>query len=438
MFKNFIEGLKNIFKIPELRDKVVFTLAMLIVYRLGCHIPTPGINTEALSVFMKAQQGGILGFLDLFTGGAFKTFSVCALGVMPYISSSIIMQLLTPVIPALEKLAKEGDAGRKKINQYTRYGAVALCAIQAWSMTFLMHSIGRGIVNNWSISFQLMTVLTLTTGTMFLVWLGERITEKGIGNGMSMIIFAGIVARIPTEIINTIKLIQQDALSLVTVIAVAIGMLIIIAFVVLIQTAARRIPVQYAQRVVGRKVYGGASTYLPLKVDFSGVIAIIFASSVLSVPAMIAKPFNDNVFFEAIVNWLSPGAPVYLFLYAGLVIFFCFFYTAVVFNPVDVAENIKKYGGFIPGVRPGEPTAKFIDFTLTRITLVGAVSIAAIAVLPDILMRTVNIPFYFGGTSLLIVVGVALDTMKQIESHLLMRHYDGFMKDNKLKSRAGF
>jgi preprotein translocase subunit SecY len=438
MFKSFFEGLRNIFKIPELRDRVLFTLIMLMIYRLGCHVPIPGINAEALSSYMKAQQGGILGFLDLFTGGAFKTFSICALGVMPYISSSIIMQLLTPVIPALEKLSKEGDAGRKKISQYTRYGAVVLCAIQAWTMTFMMHSIDRGIVNNWGISFQLITVLTLTTGTMFLVWLGERVTEKGIGNGMSLIIFAGIVARIPTEIINTYRLWMNNELSIITITLVLTGMLAIIAFVVMIQTAARRIPVQYAQRVVGRKVYGGAATYLPLKVDFSGVIAIIFASSVLSVPAMIAKPFADNVFFEAIVNWLSPGQAVYLILYGVLVMFFCFFYTAVVFNPVDVAENIKKYGGFIPGVRPGEPTAKFIDYTLTRVTFVGAVSIVAIAIIPDILMRTVNIPFYFGGTSLLIVVGVALDTMKQIESHLLMRHYDGFMKDSKLKSRAGF
>ncbi|MCX5776594.1 MAG: preprotein translocase subunit SecY [Candidatus Firestonebacteria bacterium] len=438
MFKSFFEGLRNIFKIPDLRSRVVFTLGMVMIYRLGCHIPTPGINTEALSAFMNSQKGGILGFLDLFTGGAFKTFSICALGVMPYISSSIIMQLLTPVIPGLEKLSKEGDAGRKKISQYTRYGAVALCAVQAWSMTFLMHSIGKGIVNNWSLGFQLTTVLTLTTGTMFLVWLGERITEKGIGNGMSMIIFVGIVARIPMEIFNTYRLWVNGELDIITILFVVAGMIAIIGFVVLIETAARRIPVQYAQRTVGRKSYGGGSTYLPLKVDFSGVIAIIFASSVLSVPSMIAKPFNDNVFFEAIVYYLSPGQSVYLIIYGILVIFFCFFYTAVVFNPVEVAENIKKYGGFIPGVRPGEPTAKFIDYTLTRVTFVGAFSIAAIAILPDIVMKQVNIPFYFGGTSLLIVVGVALDTMKQIESHLLMRHYDGFMKDSKLKSRAGF
>lgn len=438
MLKNLIEAFKNIFKIPELKKRVLFTLAMLLVYRVGCHIPTPGINAQALAEWMKSQAGGILGFLDLFTGGAFKTFSVFALGIMPYISSSIIMQLLTAVIPALEKLSKEGETGRKKITQYTRYGTVLLCAIQSFAMTYMMHKVGKGIVIHWGLGFQLLTVLTLTTGTIFIMWLGERITEKGIGNGMSLLIFAGIVARIPAEIVNTFKLLKTGELSAFLVIFVIAGMVAIIAFVVFIETGARRIPVQYAQRIIGRKVYGGQSTYLPLKVDFSGVIAIIFASSVLSSVSMLFKVVPNNMFFETIAGWLSPGAIPYIIMYAILIIFFCYFYTAVIFNPVDVAENIKKYGGFIPGVRPGEPTAKFIDFSLTRITLVGAIAIAFIAVLPDILMRTMNIPFYFGGTSLLIVVGVALDTMKQIESHLLMRHYDGFMKDSKLKSRAGF
>ncbi|MFH1825532.1 MAG: preprotein translocase subunit SecY [Candidatus Firestonebacteria bacterium] len=438
MLKNLFEAFKNIFKIPELKNRVLFTLAMLLVYRLGCQVPTPGINASALASFMKTQAGGILGFLDLFTGGAFSTFSVCALGIMPYISMSIIMQLLTAVIPTLEKLAKEGESGRKKITQYTRYGTVILCAIQSYGMTFMMHHVGKGIVKDWGIGFQLMTVITLTTGTMFIMWLGERITEKGIGNGMSLLIFAGIVARVPAEIINTFKLVKSGALQPFFVLFVAVGMIIVVAFVVFIETGARRIPVQYAQRIVGRKVYGGASTYLPLKVDFSGVIAIIFASSVASMPGMLGKFFPNNMFFETIVTWFSPGALVYSIIYVILIVFFCFFYTAVIFNPVDVAENIKKYGGFIPGVRPGEPTAKFIDYTLTRITLVGAIAIAFIAILPDILMRSMNIPFYFGGTSLLIVVGVALDTMKQIESHLLMRHYEGFMKDSKLKSRAGF
>lgn len=438
MLKNLIEALKNIFKIPELKNRVLFTVSILFIYRVGCHVPTPGIDTVALQEFMKSQTSGMLGFLDLFTGGAFSTFSVFALGVMPYISASIIMQLLTAVIPALEKLAKEGETGRKKITQYTRYGTVLLCIVQASAMTMMMNSIGKGIVKDWGILFQVTTVITLTTGTIFIMWLGERITEKGIGNGMSLLIFIGIVARIPIEIINTGKLVSMGELSPVTVLLVLCGMLLITAFVVFIQTGARRIPIQYAQRIVGRKVMGGQSTYLPLKVDFSGVIAIIFASSILSVPPMLIKFFPVNAFTETISGFLSPASIVYSIFYGGLIIFFCYFYTAVVFNPVEVAENIKKYGGFIPGVRPGEPTAKFIDYTLTRVTLVGALSIVLIAIIPDILMRTLNIPFYFGGTSLLIAVGVALDTTRQIESHLLMRHYEGFMKDGKLKSRAGF
>jgi preprotein translocase subunit SecY len=438
VLKNLIEALKNIFKIPELKNRVLFTVSILFIYRVGCHVPTPGIDTVALQEFMKSQTSGMLGFLDLFTGGAFSTFSVFALGVMPYISASIIMQLLTAVIPALEKLAKEGETGRKKITQYTRYGTVLLCIVQASAMTMMMNSIGKGIVKDWGILFQVTTVITLTTGTIFIMWLGERITEKGIGNGMSLLIFIGIVARIPIEIINTGKLVSMGELSPVTVLLVLCGMLLITAFVVFIQTGARRIPIQYAQRIVGRKVMGGQSTYLPLKVDFSGVIAIIFASSILSVPPMLIKFFPVNAFTETISGFLSPASIVYSIFYGGLIIFFCYFYTAVVFNPVEVAENIKKYGGFIPGVRPGEPTAKFIDYTLTRVTLVGALSIVLIAIIPDILMRTLNIPFYFGGTSLLIAVGVALDTTRQIESHLLMRHYEGFMKDGKLKSRAGF
>lgn len=309
MLKSLIEAFKNIFKIPELKNKVLFTLAMLVVYRLGCHVPTPGINAKALAAFMDTQKGGILGFLDLFTGGAFKTFSVFALGIMPYISTSIIMQLLTAVIPALEKLSKEGETGRKKITQYTRYGTVLLCAIQAYFMTFTMHRIGKGIVIDWNLGFQIVTVITLTTGTIFIMWLGERITEKGIGNGMSLLIFAGIVARIPAEIVNTFKMVQTGALQLFMVLFVAIGMIAITAFVVFIETGARRIPVQYAQRIVGRKVYGGASTYLPLKVDFSGVIAIIFASSVLSMPGMIGKflqnPDKPNIIIEYLVAWSS-------------------------------------------------------------------------------------------------------------------------------------
>ncbi|MEI7904105.1 MAG: preprotein translocase subunit SecY [Candidatus Firestonebacteria bacterium] len=439
MLKSLVEGLTNIFKIPELKTKVLFTLGMILVYRIGCHVPTPGVDAAVLAAAMKTQAGGVLGFLDLFSGGAFNKFSVFALGIMPYISTSIIMQLLQAVIPSLEKLAKEGEAGKKKITQYTRYGTVLICIVQGSAMTYFMHSAIPGAVKNWGLSFQLTTIITLTAGTIFIMWLGEKMTEKGIGNGMSMIIFAGIVARIPIEIINTGSMIRAGALNAVWVVPVIVGMVALVGFVVLISTGARRIPVQYAQRVVGRRVYGGQSTYLPLKVDFSGVIAIIFASSILSVPAMILQSFSVNIPWLAMIgNWFSPGQAVYSVLYALLIIFFCYFYTAVVFNPPDIAENIKKYGGFIPGVRPGEPTAQFINYSLTRVTLVGALAIVVIALIPDLSMRVMNIPFYFGGTSLLITVGVALDTMKQIESHLLMRNYEGFMKDSKLKSRAGF
>lgn len=435
-----IESIKNIFKIPELKKRIFFTLGILAVYRLGCHVPTPGIDAQALAHFFKAQAGGILGFLDLFTGGAFFKFSVFSLGVMPYISSSIIMQLLTSVVPFLEKLAKEGEAGRKKITQYTRYGTVVLCAIQSFALASFMLHPGGGIklVTLNPTYFYFLTVLTLTTGTIFIMWLGEQITERGIGNGMSIIIFVGIVARLPIEIADLSKLVISGERSLFFVLMVLAGVVALIAFVVFIQTGHRKIPIQYAQRIVGRKVYGGQSTYLPLKVDISGVIAIIFASSVLQFPATIAQFFQNNVFMNIIKIWLSPGHVIYYLLYSGLIMFFCYFYTAIVFNPVDIAENIKKYGGFIPGVRPGKPTAEFIDRVLTRITLVGATTIAIIAVIPDLASQASNLHFYFGGTSVLITVGVALDTMKQIESHLLMRHYDGFVKQGKLKSRGWF
>jgi preprotein translocase subunit SecY len=433
-----IEAFKNAFKIPELKTRIIFTLAMVAVYRLGSHVPTPGINAHALSEFFKTQTGGILGFLDLFSGGALRTFSIFALGIMPYISTSIIMQLLTAVIPYLERLAKEGESGRKKITQYTRYGTVVLCAVQAFGMTYMMHNIGKGIVVNWGLSFQIMTVITLTTGTIFIMWLGEQITERGIGNGMSILIFAGIVARIPMEIANTAKLVISGEQNLFLILFILALIIASVAFVVYIQAANRKIPIQYAQRIIGRRVYGGQNTYLPLKVDHSGVIAIIFASSVIMFPATIAKYFQNNIIMETISGWLSPGAILHNVLYVIFIIFFCYFYTAITFNPVDIAENVKKYGGFIPGVRPGKPTSDYIDKILTRITIVGAVAVALIAILPDMVARYGNIPFYFGGTSLLIVVGVALDTTKQIESHLLMRHYDGFMKSGKLKSRAGF
>lgn len=433
-----IEAFKNTFRIPELKKRIIFTLAMVAVYRLGSHVPTPGIDAHALSEFFKTQTSGILGFLDLFTGGALRTFSVFALGIMPYISTSIIMQLLTAVIPYLERLAKEGEAGRKKITQYTRYGTVVLCAIQSFGMTYMMHNLGKGIVVNWGIPFQLMAVVTLTAGTIFIMWIGEQITERGIGNGMSIIIFAGIVARIPMEIANTAKLVISGEQSLFLVLFILAILLGAVGFVVYIEAAHRKIPIQYAQRIVGRKIYGGQSTYLPLKVDHSGVIAIIFASSIIMFPATIATYFQNNIIMETIADWLSPGTVFHNLLYIVFIIFFCYFYTAITFNPVDIAENVKKYGGFIPGVRPGKPTSDFIDKILTRVTLVGAVAVALIAIIPDIIARYGNIPFYFGGTSLIIVVGVALDTVKQIESHLLMRHYDGFMKSGKIKARTGF
>ncbi len=437
MFKNLFEGLANIFKIPELKKKVLFTLGIILVYRIGCHVVTPGINGELLAQKMAENAGGPLGFLDLFTGGAFNKFSVFALGIMPYISTSIIMQLLQAVIPSLEKLAKEGESGRKKITQYTRYGTVVLCVIQSSAMTVMMEQ--YGLVVDPGMGFKLMTVLTLTAGTIFIMWLGEKITENGIGNGMSMLIFAGIVSRIPAEMIGIGKFIGAGATNGLLVAVVFTFVIFLVGVVVFFSTAARRIPVQYAQRVVGRRVTGGQSTYLPLKVDFAGVIAIIFSSSILSLPGILAQTLGSRIpFLKMLAEWFSAGSLVYMSLYSILIIFFCYFYTAVVFNPPDIAENIKKYGGFIPGVRPGQPTADFIQYSLDRVVLVGAVFIVFIAVVPDIIMRQTHINFYFGGTSLLIAVGVALDTMKQIESHLLMRHYEGFMKDSKLKSRAGF
>ncbi len=436
----------NIFRVPELKSRVLFMLGMLFVYRLGCHVPTPGVNVAAMNQFFASQQSGLLGFLNLFSGGALKQFSVFSLGVMPYISMSIILQLLTAVIPALEKLAKEGEAGRRKITQYTRYGTVALCIIQGTGTTYMLRSMGENLVYEWSLGFQMITVLTLTAGTVFLMWLGEQITEYGVGNGMSILIFAGIVAALPGEFYNTARLFKVGSVSIFGFIFFVVFTLATVVFVVYLQQGARKIPVQYATRVVGRQVFRGQSTQLPLKVDYSGVIAVIFASSILVFPAQIARYLQSVApeegwafnFFEFIGRHLSHGAFVYYVLYSALIVFFCYFYTAIAFNPNDLAENMKKYGGFIPGIRPGQPTAQFIDRTLTRITIWGALAVCAVAVFPDLVVMKMNIPIYFGGTSLLIVVGVALDTMKQIESHLLMRHYDGFMKKGRLKGRSAF
>ncbi len=445
-----IEAFINTFRIPELRKKILFTLVMIGIYRLGSHIPVPGINGGALRRFFETQNGGVLGFLDLFSGGALNRYSIFALGIMPYISTSIIMQLLTTVIPSLEKLAKEGgEMGRKKITQYTRYGTVLLSAIQAFGSTYMLKNLpsfeGQSIIIQWGIGFQLMTVLTLTAGTIFVMWMGEQITERGIGNGMSLLIFGGIVSRLPTEFWSMKTLLDAGTVSLFGLLFFVAVMVLLTAFTTVIQQAHRKIPVQYAQRIIGRKVYGGQSTHLPLKVDHSGVVAVIFASSVLIIPSMVAQ-YVQNIksttllqsFLRFIIAWFSPGALFYNICYATLIIFFCYFYTAIIFNPADVAENIKKYGGFIPGIRPGQPTAQYIDHALVRITLGGSLAVALIAILPDYLAKHMSLSWYFGGTTLLIVVGVALDTMKQIESHLLMRHYEGFMKSGKLKSRTTF
>lgn len=442
MFSAFL----NVFRVPELRERVLYVLGVLLIYRIGCQIPTPGVNVEALKSFFASQQGGILGFLNLFSGGALEQFSVFALGVMPYISMSIILQLLTAVIPALEKLSKEGEMGRRKITQITRYGTVGLCLIQGTGTTFMLKNMGENFVYHWGVGFQVMAVLTLTAGTIFLMWLGEQITEYGVGNGISILIFAGIVASLPSQILNTTRLFKTGEISLFGLLFFVIFTLLTVAFVVILQQGARKIPVQYANRVVGRQVFRGQATQLPLKVDYSGVIAVIFASSILIFPSQMAHYAQNIVSEESVwfslldffVRHLSPGSFVYYVLYGALIVFFCYFYTAIAFNPADLAENMKKYGGFIPGIRPGQPTAEFIDRTLTRITLWGALAVCAVAIAPDILTRRLNIPIHFGGTSLLIVVGVALDTMKQIEAHLLMRHYDGFLKHGRLKGRSAF
>lgn len=438
----------NIFRVPELKSRVLFVLGILLVYRIGAHIPVPGINLAAMDAYFKGQNSGILGFLNLFSGNAFKQASIFALGVMPYISMSIILQLLTAVIPTLEKLSKEGEMGRRKITQYTRIGTVVLCLIQGTGTTYLFKNFGDSVVYHWGLGFQVMAVLALTTGTIFIMWLGEQITEYGVGNGMSIIIFSGIVASLPGQMMATFRMVRVDQLPLIAVIGFAIFTVLTIGFIVILQQGARKIPVQYATRVVGRQVFKGQSTQLPLKVDYSGVIAVIFSSSILVFPSTIAK-YVQNLPMATEQGWLynamdfiirnfSPGAFVYYVLYSALIVFFCYFYTAIAFNPTDLSENMKKYGGFIPGIRPGQPTAEFIDRTLTRITIWGALAVCAIAVFPDLLTRQMHIPVYFGGTSLLIIVGVALDTMKQIESHLLMRHYDGFMKKGRLKGRSAF
>lgn len=434
MFKGF----GNIFKIADLKKKILFTLAILIVYRIGTTVPVPGVDVRALKAFFEAQAGSLFGFLDMFSGGALGRLSIFALGIMPYINASIIMSLLRTTIPYLERLQKEGEAGRKKINQITRYAAVAIAAIQAFGLTFWMQSMETGgvrVVHEPGLKFQIITVITLMTGTILIMWLGERITEDGIGNGISIIIFTGIVARMPAGVNNLFRMIRVEELTLFGALFITLVVLLITMAVVFVEQGQRKIPVQYAKRVVGRKMYGGQSTYLPLKVDQSGVIAVIFSMAVLLLPLQLAQFFPDSPIFATISQYLRPGYWLRTIIYACLITFFCYFYTAITFNPRDIAENMKKWGGFIPGIRPGKPTADYIDKVLTRITFVGAVFIVLVAIMPSYFQSWFNAPFYFGGTALLIVVGVALDTMGQLEAHLLMRQYEGFMKKGKLRGR---
>jgi preprotein translocase subunit SecY len=423
-------GLGNIAKIPELKRRIIFTLLMLAVYRIGCFIPTPGVDAEALMAFFARQQRTIFGLFDMFSGGALERLSVFALGIMPYISASIIIELLKVVIPAIDRLYKEGEAGSKKIKQYTRYGTLIIAAIQGLGISFALEGMGGAegtVVMHPGWEFRLITIITLTSGTAFIMWLGEMITERGIGNGISLIIFAGIVARMPSALIQTVELIKTGEIMPILMVVLILGMVVVVGFIVFMERGQRRIQVQYARRVVGRKMYGGQSTHLPLKVNTSGVIPPIFASSLLMFPATVAG-FVHNEWVKWAADAMSPGGLFHEAVYVALIVFFCYFYTAVTFNPVDVADNLKKWGGYVPGLRPGKPTSDYIDRILTRITLGGAIYVSAVCVLPSILIRKFNVPFYFGGTALLIVVGVAMDTMSQIESHLLTRHYEGFMK----------
>jgi preprotein translocase subunit SecY len=435
-----LESFQNAFKIKELRNRIFFTLFILVVYRLGGHIPTPGIDAVALKNFFESQAGTLFGLYDLFVGGAFQKATIFALGIMPYISASIIMQLLTPIVPYFQKLQKEGEEGRKKITQYTRYGTVVIAAMQAWGTAIYLQSInlqsGVSVVINPGMGFVALTVLTFTSGTIFIMWLGEQITERGIGNGISLIIFIGIIARLVPAVIDEIQLLFAGVRGIMTELIIVIFLIAVVAAIVLVTRAQRRIPVQYAKRVVGRKVYGGQSTHLPLSVNTAGVIPIIFAQSIMFAPSTLATFFPNNEFVTLITSYFDPSAVTYNLIFATVIVFFAFFYTAIVINPIELADNMKKQGGFVPGIRPGKRTADYIDKVLTRITLPGAVFFAIIAILPNVLIRFAGVTFYFGGTGILIVVGVALDTLQQMESHLIMRHYDGFMKKGRIRGRS--
>jgi len=420
-----LKALGNVFKVKELRKKVLFVLAMMVVYRLGAHIPVPGVDAEVIQQQLFAgSSGGVFEFLDLFAGGALRNFTIFAMSITPYITASIILNLLTVVIPKLEELSKQGREGKKKIAQYTRYGAVVLAVIQSFGITSFIRSFGA--VENESLFNIILIVVSLTAGTSFLIWLGEQINEKGIGNGISIIIFTSIISRFPGDIYNTYKLFQAGSVSVFNILLFIVLAVAIIAGVIFVQEGERRIPVQYSKRVVGRKVYGGRSTHIPMKVNQAGVIPVIFASSVLLFPGVIAKVIPYQ-WAQSVANAIQPGSTLYMVLYALMILFFTYFYTAITFNPEEVAENMKKYGGFIPGIRPGKSTINYLDKILVRVTLAGALFLTAVALLPFAIKPLTGVNISFGGTSLLIMTGVALQTMQQIESHLLMRHYEGFM-----------
>jgi len=453
------DSLKNLFTVSDLRNRVLFTLSMLGVYRVGHHITVPGVNLAALDELARQMQNNMFGLYDMFSGGNLSRVTIFALGIMPYISASIILQLLTVVWPYLERLSKEGELGRRKITQYTRYGTI----VQGLGIAIFLErqtqiAGGLPLVYHPGLAFRLMTVLTLTTGTCFVMWLGEQITERGIGNGMSLIIYSGIVVGLPRAVIQTFDQMRTGQIGLIRILFLLVFMALVVAAIVFVERAHRRVTVQYAKRVVGRRMYGGSSTHIPLKVNTGGVIPVIFASSILAFPATIAQAFPGRV-ADAVSQQLGFGMPLYNLLYVVGIVFFTYFYTAIIFNPDDVAENMRKYGGFVPGIRPGKRTAEYIDTILTRITLVGAIYLALIAILPNFLIsgfkvapipfigdwldanlpkiitEGMNVPFFFGGTSLLIVVGVAMDTVQQVESQLIMRHYDGFMKKSRIRGR---
>lgn len=433
-----LEGLGGVSKIPELQRRILYTFLLLAVYRIGVFIPTPGIDNAALLAFFEQARGSMLGLMDMFAGGALSAFSIFALGIMPYISSSIILQLLTVAVPHLERLSKEGETGRRKITQYTRYGTVILSIIQGFGIAYGLQNMaspsGAPIVLQPGFQFIIMTVITLTAGTSFIMWLGETITEKGIGNGISLIIFAGIVCGFPAGAVRTWELFSAGELNFFVMLFILILMIAVIGAIVFMEAGQRRIPVQYAKRIVGRKMYGGQTTHLPLKINSAGVIPPIFASSIIMFPATIAN-FAPQGWMKNIAEYLMPGRVAYELLYVAFIFFFCFFYTAVTFKPDDVAENMKKFGGYVPGIRPGKKTAEYIENILEKLTFSGAIYVSIVCVLPSILITQFNIPFYFGGTSLLIVVGVAMDTASQVESHLLTRQYEGFMKKGHIARR---